>query len=91
MPFGPSQDEVFLLLQLPFILSISLMISLLFGWRRFKALIVAAFASAIYITCALAVLQSFLGAIMLMFSGWAVVLFLTIALFASTRRLNKSI
>jgi len=91
MPFGPSHDEVFILFQLPFIISILLLISLLFNWRRFRALLGAAFSFAIYITFGLSALHSFFGAIVLMFSGWAGVLFLAIALFVSTRRSNEAV
>jgi hypothetical protein len=86
MPFGPSQSEALLLFQLPLLLSLALIISLLFSWCRFVALLGAAFAFAMYVSIGVSSLRSIVGAFMLLFSGWVAVTFLAIALFVSTRQ-----
>ena len=86
MPFGPSHNEALLLFRLPFFLSLVLVVCLLFGWRRFVALLGAALALFVYLVIGFSTLQNIGGAFMLLFSGWAAVFFLAIALFVSTRR-----
>ena len=83
MPFGPSQNETPLLLQVPFAISLVLALCLLVG--RFSALVGAVIAFVLYIGVAISALGSIVGAMMLAFSGWAAVVFLTVALFLSTR------
>lgn len=86
MPFGPSQNEALLYFQLPLLISLVLAVCLLFGWRRFLALLGATLAFAIFVAAGISSLDSFFGAMMLLFSGWVAVVFLSLALFLSTRK-----
>ena len=85
MPFGPSQSEALLLFQFPLLVALVLSVCLLFGWRRFVALLVAIAAFIAYIAIGVSSLGNIVGAFMLLFSAWVAVAFLAIALFVSTR------
>ena len=85
MPFGPTESDLSLLLQLPLFLSLALAISLLFSWRKVRALAGAIVALGIYIAVGLSSIHSYFGGLMLMGSGWAAVLFLLVALYLGTR------
>lgn len=85
MPFKPSHLEVFLLGWLPFIISFVLFFLLLIDWRRFFALLLAVLAFAGYFVVGISSLHSLFGAMMLVFSGWAAVVFLALALYGGTR------
>lgn len=85
MLFGPSPGEAFLLFLLPLLVSFVLFVCLLFGWRRFIALLFAIVFFATYIAIGLSSVGNIVGGFMLLFSAWAAVVFLAIALFVSTR------
>jgi len=82
--FSPGSGGLFLLLQLPVLLSVILAIPLLLSWRKFYFLVLAALASAAYLLVALSLLEVLIGVLMLMISAWAVVLFLALALWLSS-------
>lgn len=86
MLIGPSGAEVAWLLQTPAVISALLIVCLLIVRRSFKALSLAAVATVVYVLTSIALLRSSAGAFMLLFSGWAAVAFLSIALYSSFKK-----
>jgi len=84
---GISQIEVYLFIMLPFLASFVLAIFLLFSWRGFVALLAALAAFVVYVVIGLFMIRHYVvvSLFMLLFSGWAVVTFLAIALYVSIR------
>jgi ABC-type multidrug transport system fused ATPase/permease subunit len=89
MPFAPSHTETLVLFQLPLFISLALAVLLLFS-RKFAALAGAILAFVLYIAVATSALGSIVGAMLLLFSGWAAVAFLTVPALRGSRRSSAS-
>jgi len=83
--FGPSQDELLLLLHLPLLISLAVALFMLFSRSTFAALIAALFLSAVWVAIAIGSLGTIVGAFMLMASAWATLLFVSLAFYVSWR------